>query len=78
VTIQATHLIMFSLPSNTPVHGLSIAHFIKCANENLSKTHSETELVRDHPVRAFSERDHFLDGAATPPWQGGEIGNMLP
>ena len=26
----------------------------------------------DHPGRAFSERDHFLDGAATPPLQGGE------
>src|SRR6266436_5837998 len=23
------------------------------------KTHSETSLASDHPVRAFSERDHF-------------------
>src|SRR5205085_9252009 len=37
------------------------------------KTHSETSLASDHPVRAFSERDHFFDGAATPPLQGGEI-----
>ena len=36
------------------------------------RTHCETELVIDHPVRAFSEGDHFFDGAATPPWQGGE------
>ena len=29
------------------------------------KTHSETSLASDHPVRAFSERDHFL--MARPP-----------
>src|SRR6266700_5276790 len=26
----------------------------------------------DHPVCANKERDHFLDGAASPPLQGGE------
>ena len=36
------------------------------------KTHSETSLASDHPVRAFSERDHFFDGAPTPPLQGRE------
>src|SRR5437899_12614717 len=36
------------------------------------KTRSETSLASDHPVRACSERDHFFDGAATPPLQGGE------
>src|SRR5437588_9774087 len=30
-----------------------------------SKTHSETSFASDHPVRAFSERDHFL--TARPP-----------
>src|SRR5438105_478936 len=29
------------------------------------KTHSETSRASDHPVRAFSEQDHILDGAAT-------------
>ena len=29
------------------------------------KTRSETSLVSDHPVRAFSERDHFF--MARPP-----------
>src|SRR5207245_8727805 len=29
------------------------------------KTHSETSLASDHPVRAFSEGDHFL--MARPP-----------
>src|SRR6266850_7654642 len=37
------------------------------------KTHSETSVASDHPVRAFSERDHFFDGAATPPLQGGNM-----
>src|SRR5881227_3661675 len=37
------------------------------------KTHSETSLASDHPVRAFSERDHFL--MARPPLLGKE-GNM--
>ena len=37
----------------------AVAH-TQCFN-----THSETSLVIDHPVRAFSERDHFL--MARPP-----------
>src|SRR5437870_3531900 len=40
------------------------------------KTHSETSLASDHPVRAGSERDHFFDGAATPPLQGGEYARL--
>src|SRR2546426_7352358 len=40
------------------------------------KTHSETSLASDHPVRACSERDHFFDGAATPPLQGGEYARL--
>ena len=38
------------------------------------KTHFETSLASDHPVRAFSERDHFL--MARPPLLCKE-GNML-
>src|SRR5438067_7667455 len=30
------------------------------AHTQCFKTHSETSLASDHPVRAFSERDHFL------------------
>jgi len=30
----------------------------------------EPWLVSDHPVRAFAERDHIFDGAATLPLQG--------
>src|SRR6266478_3618737 len=41
------------------------------------KTHSETSLASDHPVRACSERDHFFDGAATPPLQG-ELSRIIP
>ena len=40
------------------------------------KTHSETSLASDHPVRAFSERVHFFGGAATPPLQGGEYARL--
>src|SRR5207249_176497 len=52
--------------------------------QHVSETHSETTLVSDHPVRAFSERKHFVNGASTleaspyrarasrPPLQGGE------
>jgi hypothetical protein len=29
-------------------------------------------LASDHPARALSERDHFINGADTPPSQGGE------
>src|SRR5256885_16470934 len=39
------------------------------------KTHSETSLASDHPVRAFAERDHFL--MARPPLLCKE-GNMPP
>ena len=35
--------------------------------------HTETGLVSDHPVCAKSDRGLFLDGAATPPFQGGEF-----
>jgi len=31
------------------------------------KTHFETWLVSDHPVRDLSERGHLLDVASTPP-----------
>ena len=31
----------------------------------------ETRFASDHPVRAFSERDHFFSGAATPPHEEG-------
>ena len=34
--------------------------------------HTATWLASDHPVCAISDRDHFLNGAATPPSQGGE------
>src|SRR5437867_10693821 len=40
--------------------------------QHVSETHSETRLVSDHPVRAFSERIYFVNGASTPPCQGGE------
>src|SRR6266403_2056904 len=39
------------------------------------KTHSETSLASDHPVRAGSERDHFL--MARPPLLCKE-GNITP
>src|SRR6266850_1501798 len=41
------------------------------------KTHCETCVASDPPVRASSERDHFFDGAATPPWQGGESARLI-
>src|SRR5437867_7732822 len=31
--------------------------------QHVSETHSETTLVSDHPVCAFSERIHFVNGA---------------
>jgi len=31
----------------------------------------------DHPGRAVSERIHFVDGTATPPFQGGEIAVVI-
>ena len=31
----------------------------------------ETFRVSDHPVRAISEREHFLDAASTPPHEEG-------
>ena len=40
------------------------------------KTHSEPSLASGRPVRAFSERDYFFDGAATPPLQGGEYARL--
>src|SRR6267143_2464526 len=36
------------------------------------KTHFATGRVSDHPGRAFSERELFFMGAATPPLEGGE------
>ncbi len=36
------------------------------------KTHFTTGRVSDHAGRAFSERELFLNGTATPPLQGGE------
>jgi hypothetical protein len=38
----------------------------------------QRDFVTDHPVRALSERDHFICGAATPPWQGGENAPLNP
>ena len=29
-------------------------------------------VAPNHPVCAAKEQDHFIDGAATPPWKGGE------
>jgi hypothetical protein len=28
--------------------------------------------LSNHPVCAAKDRDHFINGAATPPWKGGE------
>src|SRR5437879_1408905 len=39
------------------------------------KTHSETSLASDHPVRAFRNGTIFA-GAATPPLQGGEYARL--
>src|SRR5215468_1946440 len=33
--------------------------------------------VKNHPVCAAKERDQFINGAATPPWKGGEWGVFL-
>jgi hypothetical protein len=40
-------------------------------NESRSAPFGFVELD-NHPACAAKEREHFLDGAATPPWKGGE------
>src|SRR5438093_11749156 len=40
--------------------------------QHVSEAHSETTLLSDHRVRASSERIHFVNGASTPPYKGGE------
>jgi hypothetical protein len=40
-------------------------------NESRSSPFCFVELD-NHPVCAAKERERFLDGAATPPWKGGE------
>src|SRR5947209_2667841 len=42
------------------------------AHKPCFKTHSETYLVSDHPVRAVFETGPFFEGADSPPLQGGE------
>jgi len=36
------------------------------AHKPCFKTHCETRLVSDHPIRAVSERGHFFGGAHIP------------
>jgi hypothetical protein len=41
------------------------------------KTIRWRRVVSNHPVCAFQRKQHFIDGAATPPSKGGEISLSL-